>query len=115
MTLQHSLEKSFRESLELGQPQILKQCLRTYATIDKMKDAEALFQQVVVKPFMEEVRNFIGRFKLVTKVMIRPKHNTRKLEGDRGAECMFTAALDCPHLHLECGEGERTVGSNNRL
>lgn len=57
VTLQHSLEKSFRESLELGQPQILKQCLRTYATIDKMKDAEALFQQVVVKPFMEEIIN----------------------------------------------------------
>ncbi|PIK35337.1 putative conserved oligomeric Golgi complex subunit 2 [Apostichopus japonicus] len=35
----------------------LKQCLRTYATIDKMKDAEALYQQVAVKPFMDEIIN----------------------------------------------------------
>ncbi|PIK60157.1 putative conserved oligomeric Golgi complex subunit 2 [Apostichopus japonicus] len=57
VTLQHSLERSFKDSLESAQPQILKQCLRTYATIDKMKDAEALYQQVAVKPFMDEIIN----------------------------------------------------------
>lgn len=75
VTLQHSLERSFRESLESAQPQILKQCLRTYATIDKMKDAEALYQQVAVKPFMDEVSrlekstNFLRQ-----KCMTPPSH-----------------------------------------
>ncbi|XP_071784531.1 conserved oligomeric Golgi complex subunit 2-like [Asterias amurensis] len=55
VTLQHSLEKSFQEGLETGQTDILKQCLRTYATIDKMRDVEALFRKIAVKPYMEEV------------------------------------------------------------
>ncbi|XP_013396594.1 conserved oligomeric Golgi complex subunit 2-like [Lingula anatina] len=54
-TLQFSLEGSFREGLERKNPEILRQCLRTYATIDKMKDAEQLFRQYTVKPYMEEV------------------------------------------------------------
>ena len=57
VTLQHSLEKSFQEGLETGQTDILKQCLRTYATIDKMRDVEALFRKIAVKPYMEEVRS----------------------------------------------------------
>ncbi len=55
MTLQHSLERSFEESLELGQADVLRQCLRTYATIDKMRDAEALFRKIAVKPYMDKV------------------------------------------------------------
>ncbi|XP_078673411.1 conserved oligomeric Golgi complex subunit 2-like isoform X1 [Branchiostoma floridae x Branchiostoma belcheri] len=54
-TLQHSLETSFLEGLRTSNRDILRQCLRTYATIDKIKDAEALFRQTIVKPFMEEV------------------------------------------------------------
>ena len=52
--LQYSLEDSLREGMETGQVDILRQCLRTYATIDKMKDAENLFRQYIVKPYMEE-------------------------------------------------------------
>ncbi|XP_022091249.1 conserved oligomeric Golgi complex subunit 2-like isoform X2 [Acanthaster planci] len=55
VTLQHSLEKSFQEGLETGQKDILKQCLRTYATIDKMRDVEALFRKIAVRPYMDEV------------------------------------------------------------
>ncbi|XP_064622383.1 conserved oligomeric Golgi complex subunit 2-like [Lineus longissimus] len=54
-TLQYSLEGLFHESLLQGQTDILRQCLRTYATIDKTKDAENLFRQYVVKPYMEQV------------------------------------------------------------
>ena len=54
-TLQFSLEGSFCDGLEHGDAEILRQCLRTYATIDKMRDAENLFRQHVVKPYMEEV------------------------------------------------------------
>lgn len=56
-TLQFSLEGSFREGLETNNVEILQQCLRTYATIDKMRDAENLFRLIIVKPYMEEVRN----------------------------------------------------------
>ncbi|XP_077993852.1 conserved oligomeric Golgi complex subunit 2-like [Glandiceps talaboti] len=54
-TLQMNLERSFEEGLETGNLEVLRQCLRTYATIDKTKDAEMLFRQLVVKPFMDEV------------------------------------------------------------
>ena len=53
--MQFSLEGSFREGLETDNIEILQQCLRTYATIDKMRDAESLFRQIIVKPYMEEV------------------------------------------------------------
>ncbi|CAH1791000.1 unnamed protein product [Owenia fusiformis] len=54
-TLQYSLEGSFRDSLDQGQTDILRQCLRIYGTIDKMRDAEALFRQHIVRPYMQEV------------------------------------------------------------
>jgi len=55
MTLQYGLEASFREGLTSGNTDVLRDCLRTYATIDKTRDAEALFRSCIVKPYMEEV------------------------------------------------------------
>lgn len=55
-TLQYSLEGSFLEGLEQEDVAMLRQCLRTYALIDKIHDAENLFRQHIVKPYMEEVR-----------------------------------------------------------
>ncbi|XP_071962794.1 conserved oligomeric Golgi complex subunit 2-like isoform X2 [Antedon mediterranea] len=55
VTLQHSLERMFKESLQTNNVDMLRQCLRTYATIDKMRDAEALFRKVSVAPYMAEV------------------------------------------------------------
>jgi len=55
MTLQYGLEASFREGLSSGNADVLRECLRTYATIDKTRDAEALFRSCVVKPYMDEV------------------------------------------------------------
>jgi conserved oligomeric Golgi complex subunit 2 len=55
MTLQSGLEAKFREGLISGDTEVLRDCLRTYATIDKMRDAENLFRVFVVKPYMEEV------------------------------------------------------------
>jgi hypothetical protein len=54
-TLQFSLEGLFLQGLETSNMDILRQCLRTYATIDKMRNAENLFRKHVVAPFMEEV------------------------------------------------------------
>lgn len=53
--LQLSLESSFGEGLRSGDVNTLRQCLRTYATIDKTRDAENLFRQLSVKPYMQEV------------------------------------------------------------
>jgi len=55
MTLQYGLEASFREGLSSGNADVLRECLRTYATIDKTRDAEALCRSFVVKPYMDEV------------------------------------------------------------
>ncbi|XP_012942407.1 conserved oligomeric Golgi complex subunit 2 [Aplysia californica] len=54
-TLQYSLEGSFLSGLETNNTAMLRQCLRTYALIDKTRDAEDLFREHVVRPYMEEV------------------------------------------------------------
>ncbi|XP_045733804.1 conserved oligomeric Golgi complex subunit 2 isoform X2 [Mirounga angustirostris] len=53
--LQQSLEGLLLEGLQTSNVDIVRHCLRTYATIDKTRDAEALVGQVLVKPYMDEV------------------------------------------------------------
>lgn len=53
--LQQSLEGLLLEGLQNSNVDIIRHCLRTYATIDKTRDAEALVGQVLVKPYMDEV------------------------------------------------------------
>ncbi|XP_069811653.1 conserved oligomeric Golgi complex subunit 2 isoform X1 [Dendropsophus ebraccatus] len=53
--LQRSLEGLLLEGLQSSNVDIIRHCLRTYATIDKTKDAEALVGQVLVKPYIDEV------------------------------------------------------------
>ncbi|KAJ6664626.1 hypothetical protein lerEdw1_006199 [Lerista edwardsae] len=53
--LQQSLEGLLLEGLRTSNVDIIRHCLRTYATIDKTRDAEALVGQVLVKPYVEEV------------------------------------------------------------
>ncbi|KAH9496136.1 Conserved oligomeric Golgi complex subunit 2 [Bulinus truncatus] len=54
-TLQYSLEGSFLSGLETSNTGMLRQCLRTYALIDKTHDAEDLFREHIVRPYMEEI------------------------------------------------------------
>lgn len=53
--LQQSLEGLLIQGLQTLNVDIVRHCLRTYATIDKTRDAEALVGQVLVKPYMDEV------------------------------------------------------------
>ncbi|KAI5617461.1 conserved oligomeric Golgi complex subunit 2 [Silurus asotus] len=53
--LQQSLEGLLIQGLQTSNVAMVRHCLRTYATIDKTKDAETLVGQVLVKPYMEEV------------------------------------------------------------
>lgn len=53
--LQQSLEGLLLEGLQTSSVDIVRHCLRTYATIDKTRDAEALVGQVLVKPYIDEV------------------------------------------------------------
>ncbi|XP_014670066.1 PREDICTED: conserved oligomeric Golgi complex subunit 2-like isoform X1 [Priapulus caudatus] len=53
--LQYSLEQQFVEGIEEGNLATLRQCLRTYATIDKVRDVENLFRQNCIRPYMEKV------------------------------------------------------------
>ncbi|KAF6073196.1 component of oligomeric golgi complex 2 [Phyllostomus discolor] len=54
-TLQQSLEGLLLEGLQAADVDIVRHCLRTYATIDKTRDAEALVGQVLVKPYVDQV------------------------------------------------------------
>lgn len=54
-TLQQSLEGLLLEGLQTADVDIVRHCLRTYATIDKTRDAEALVGQVLVKPYVDQV------------------------------------------------------------
>ncbi|XP_025946490.1 conserved oligomeric Golgi complex subunit 2 [Apteryx rowi] len=49
------LEGLLLEGLQTSNVDIIHHCLRTYATIDKTRDAEALVGQVLVKPYVDEV------------------------------------------------------------
>ncbi|XP_048223530.1 conserved oligomeric Golgi complex subunit 2 [Perognathus longimembris pacificus] len=53
--LQQSLEGLLLEGLQTSSVDIIRHCLRTYATIDKTRDAEALVGQVLVKPYVDKV------------------------------------------------------------
>ncbi|KAK0144936.1 Conserved oligomeric Golgi complex subunit 2 [Merluccius polli] len=53
--LQQSLEDVLIEGLQTSNLDMVRHCLRTYATIDKTRDAEALVGQVLVKPYMDQV------------------------------------------------------------
>uniref|UniRef100_A0A672SR91 Conserved oligomeric Golgi complex subunit 2-like n=1 Tax=Sinocyclocheilus grahami TaxID=75366 RepID=A0A672SR91_SINGR len=53
--LQQSLEGLLIQGLQTSNIDIVRHCLRTYATIDKTRDAEVLVGQVLVKPYMDEV------------------------------------------------------------
>ncbi|XP_029553591.1 conserved oligomeric Golgi complex subunit 2 isoform X2 [Salmo trutta] len=53
--LQQSLEGLLIQGLQTSNVDIVRHCLRTYATIDKTRDAEALVGQVLVKPYMDMV------------------------------------------------------------
>jgi hypothetical protein len=55
MTLQKKLEAAFQDAIQSGKLNLLARVLRTYAIIDKIRDAEQLFREVVVKPYMNEV------------------------------------------------------------
>ena len=87
VTLQHSLERSFEESLETGQADVLRQCLRTYATIDKMRDAEALFRKIAVKPYMDEVGQSLETGQ--ADVLRQCPHTYTTIDRMRDAETLF--------------------------
>ncbi|XP_056147814.1 conserved oligomeric Golgi complex subunit 2 [Lampris incognitus] len=53
--LQQSLEGLLIEGLQTTNVDMVRHCLRTYATIDKTRDAEALVGQVLVKPYTDQV------------------------------------------------------------
>lgn len=53
--LQQSLEGLLIEGLQTSNVDMVRHCLRTYATIDKTRDAEALVGQLLVKPYMDQV------------------------------------------------------------
>uniref|UniRef100_A0A3Q3WEP5 Conserved oligomeric Golgi complex subunit 2 n=1 Tax=Mola mola TaxID=94237 RepID=A0A3Q3WEP5_MOLML len=53
--LQQSLEGLLIEGLQTSNVDMVRNCLRTYATIDKTRDAEALVGQVLAKPYMDQV------------------------------------------------------------
>ncbi|XP_026856268.2 conserved oligomeric Golgi complex subunit 2 isoform X1 [Electrophorus electricus] len=55
--LQQSLEGLLIQGLQTSNLDMVRHCLRTYATIDKTRDSEALVGQVLVKPYMDEVIN----------------------------------------------------------
>lgn len=58
--LQQSLEGLLIEGLHTCNVEMVRHCLRTYATIDKTRDAEALVGQVLVKPYMDQVTAAAG-------------------------------------------------------
>ncbi|XP_070981647.1 conserved oligomeric Golgi complex subunit 2-like isoform X1 [Oncorhynchus clarkii lewisi] len=90
-TLQQSLEGLLIQGLQTSNVDIVRHCLRTYATIDKTRDAEALVGQVLVKPYMDMVivEQFVkstpnGLQILYTKLLQFVPHHCRLLREVTG-------------------------------
>uniref|UniRef100_A0A8C7LB99 Conserved oligomeric Golgi complex subunit 2 n=1 Tax=Oncorhynchus kisutch TaxID=8019 RepID=A0A8C7LB99_ONCKI len=90
-TLQQSLEGLLIQGLQTSNVDIVRHCLRTYATIDKTRDAEALVGQVLVKPYMDMVivEQFVkstpnGLQILFTKLLQFVPHHCRLLREVTG-------------------------------
>lgn len=58
-TLQNHLQDKFQSSLEHKDREGLIQSLQTYASINKQSAAEEMFQNVPVRPYMEQVSHSI--------------------------------------------------------
>ncbi|XP_077093220.1 conserved oligomeric Golgi complex subunit 2 [Siphateles boraxobius] len=89
--LQQSLEGLLIQGLQTLNVDIVRHCLRTYATIDKTRDAEALVGQVLVKPYMDEVivEQFVksnpnGLKMMYTKLLEFVPHHCRLLREVTG-------------------------------
>ncbi|XP_047458537.1 conserved oligomeric Golgi complex subunit 2 [Mugil cephalus] len=88
--LQQSLEGLLIEGLQTSNVDMVRHCLRTYATIDKTRDAEALVGQVLVKPYMdqvivEEVKSSPGGLQLMyTRLLEFVPHHCRLLREVTG-------------------------------
>uniref|UniRef100_A0A8C0YT33 Conserved oligomeric Golgi complex subunit 2 n=1 Tax=Cyprinus carpio carpio TaxID=630221 RepID=A0A8C0YT33_CYPCA len=89
--LQQSLEGLLIQGLQTSNIDIVRHCLRTYATIDKTRDAEALVGQVLVKPYMDEVivEQFVksnpnGLKMMYTKLLEFVPHHCRLLREVTG-------------------------------
>ena len=54
-TLQDHLQDKFRSSIEHKDREGLVQSLQAYAAINRQSAAEEMFQNVIVRPYMEEV------------------------------------------------------------
>nr|XP_046210635.1 conserved oligomeric Golgi complex subunit 2-like isoform X1 [Oncorhynchus gorbuscha] len=90
-TLQQSLEGLLIQGLQTSNVDIVRHCLRTYATIDKTRDAEALVGQILVKPYMDMVivEQFVkstpnGLQILYTKLLQFVPHHCRLLREVTG-------------------------------
>ncbi|XP_076831419.1 conserved oligomeric Golgi complex subunit 2 [Brachyhypopomus gauderio] len=89
--LQQSLEGLLIQGLQTSNVDMVRHCLRTYATIDKTRDSEALVGQVLVKPYMDEVINeqFVnsstnGLQMMYTKLLEFVPHHCRLLREVTG-------------------------------
>lgn len=53
--MEKALERLFKEGLFSKNLNIISNCLRTFAAIDKVPQAEAMFRNWFVKPFAQQV------------------------------------------------------------
>lgn len=92
--LQQSLEGLLLEGLQTSNVDIIRHCLRTYATIDKTRDAEALVGQVLVKPYVDEVcASGVGSFSTAMLCCLRFVMDTSEIQG--ACCCMLARRGSC--------------------
>nr|XP_020042417.1 conserved oligomeric Golgi complex subunit 2 isoform X2 [Castor canadensis] len=117
--LQQSLEGLLLEGLQTSNVDIVRHCLRTYATIDKTRDAEALVGQVLVKPCVDEVisEHFVksqpnGLQLMYNKLLEFIPHHCRLLqEVTGGAASRFREVAGSLEAALADGLADAPAGS----
>lgn len=91
--LQQSLEGLLLEGLQTADVDIVRHCLRTYATIDKTRDAEALVGQVLVKPYMDQVCDLKGSIPSTSKSIYSVSKTSLGARPDQRALCRGACLL----------------------
>eukprot|EP00039_Didymoeca_costata_P029220 m.23686 g.23686 ORF g.23686 m.23686 type:complete len:687 (-) comp7532_c0_seq2:72-2132(-) len=117
-TLKTRLEQSFRRGIETQDAKTLKQCLRTYALIDKTQDVEQLFRDVVVAEFMktaitsETVKNLSKLYETIYLFIDEKCHFLLQASAETGiASFDFMTNSVWPEISLHLAKFSSTFAS----
>ena len=63
--LHNAMEAQFLTAIQQNDAEVLKRCLRIYASVERISDAERLLRSEIISPYLEVAEKFIPRSQLI--------------------------------------------------